>query len=92
VGGRIGRGRVGLVAALIRVGEAAEGSWRPPRVDRRVDDAVTEVEVPLRVRVEVGQERAEEANYEGDRRQDGERDEVGPFEPEPPVETGTPAG
>jgi len=83
MGRRVGRGRAGPVAALVRVGEAAEGARRAGGVDGRVDDAVGEVEVVRRVRVEVGEERAEEAEDEGDERQRQERVEVGTFEAEP---------
>jgi len=83
MGRRVGRGRAGPVAALIGIGEAAEGSRRAGRVDGRVDDAVGEVEVVRRVGVEVGKERAEEAEDEGDERQRQERVEVGTFEAEP---------
>jgi len=77
VGRRQGRTRLRSVAALIGIGEAAERPRRALRVNRRVDDAVGEVEMVLRVGVEVGEERAEEAQDEGDQRQRDQRVEVG---------------
>jgi hypothetical protein len=77
VGRREGRPRLRSVAALVGIGKAAQRPRRAFRVDGRVDDAVGEVEVALRVRVEVGEERAEEAQDEGDQRQRDQRVEVG---------------
>jgi hypothetical protein len=76
--------RAGPVATLERVGETAERPRRALGVDRRVDDAVGEVEVVLRVGVEeVREERAEEAEDEGDQRQREQRVEVGAIQPKP---------
>jgi hypothetical protein len=61
--------RCGPVAALVGIGEAAERPRRALRVDGRVDDAVGEVEVTVGMGVEVREERAEEAEDEGDQRQ-----------------------
>jgi hypothetical protein len=47
-----------------------------------VDHAVGEVEVVGRVRVEVGKERAEEPEHEGDRGQRDQRNQVGALERE----------
>jgi hypothetical protein len=85
VGRRKGLCRASPVAALEGVGEAAQRPRRALGVDRRVDDAVGEVEVALRVGVEqVREERAEEAEDEGDQRQREQRVEVGPIQPELP--------
>jgi hypothetical protein len=65
------------VATLEGIGESAERPRRATWVDRCVDDAVGEVEVTLRVGVEIGKERAEEAQDEGDQRQREKRVEVG---------------
>jgi hypothetical protein len=86
VGRRIGRSRIRLVALLVGVGEPAKRARVPGGVDRGVDNAVAEVEVPLRVGIEVREDRAEEAKDERDRRQEEERGEVGPFEPKSLVE------
>jgi len=83
VGGRIGLRRARPIASLVGVGEPTEGARSAPGVDRGVDDAVAEVEVALGMRVEVGEERAEEAEDERDQRQRGQRDEVGTTQAEP---------
>jgi hypothetical protein len=87
VGRRVGLPRACAVAALVGVGEAAERARRPGRVDGRVDDAVGEVEVVGRVCVEVREERAEKAEYEGDQGQRQQRVEVVGFEPQPARES-----
>jgi hypothetical protein len=76
--------RAGPRAALEGIGETAQRARRALGVDRRVDDAVGEVEVVLRMGVEeVGKERAEEAQDEGNQGQREQRVEVGAIESEP---------